>query len=133
MLTMKTNSLFTLLFVFVMLAGCAGSKKAAVHPLAGMWDYAVDTPEGVYEGTINVIEAEGTLMGSLTNSALSGQMDLNGINFLEDQLSFSFDSGTYGIIDVKVDVDGNTFKGLLTIDGIGEMPITGTKKMSDDM
>ena len=128
---MKKHTLTLLAVTLFMFAGCASSKKAAEHPLSGMWDYSVDTPEGVYEGTINVAENEGELMGFITSEALSGQMDLSNINFMDNTLSFSFDSGQYGMINLKVTVDGDAFNGFLAISGIGEMPVTGSKKVGD--
>ena len=128
---MRPNAFFTLLLSVLLLAGCASTKKAAEHPLSGMWDYAVDTPEGVYNGVISITEAEGSLVGSITSDALSGTMDLTDLAFADNTLSFKFDSGQYGVLDLNVTVDGNSFNGSISVPGIGEMPVTGSKKMGD--
>ena len=120
-----------MLLSLCIIAGCASTKKAAEHPLSGMWDYAVDTPEGVYNGVISITESEGSLMGSITSDALSGSMELNDIEFMDNALSFKFDSGTYGMLDLNVTVDGDSFNGALSVPGIGEMPISGTRKVAD--
>ena len=128
---MKTTTLFTILFSLLFIAGCASTKQAAEHPLAGMWEYEVDTPEGVYTGVISIAETEGSLLGSITNDALSGTMDLTNLAFNDDKLSFKFDSGQYGILDLNVTVDGSAFTGAITVPGIGDMPVNGSKKMGD--
>ena len=131
---MKTQALFTLLVAVLLMAGCASSKQAAEpHPLAGMWDYTVDTPEGVYNGVITVSETEGELSGTITSDALTGQMALTDLMFENDVLSFKFDSGQFGVIDLRVTVDGMAFDGYLDIQGIGQMPVTGSKKSGGDM
>jgi len=128
---MRPNTFFTLLLSVLLFAGCASTKKAAEHPLSGMWDYAVDTPEGVYNGVISITEAEGSLVGSITSDALSGTMDLTDLAFADNKLSFKFDSGQYGVLDLNVTVDGNSFNGAISVPGIGEMPVSGSKKMGD--
>ena len=75
-------------------AGCASSKKAAApHPLSGMWDYSVDTPDGTYNGVVNIVETDGVLTGTITNDVLSGSMELTGLMFENNQVTFQFDSG----------------------------------------
>ncbi|MBX2820699.1 MAG: hypothetical protein KTR29_13490 [Rhodothermaceae bacterium] len=128
---MRPNTVFTLLLSVLLLAGCASTKKAAEHPLSGMWDYAVDTPEGVYNGVISITEAEGSLVGSITSDALSGTMDLTDLAFADNKLSFKFDSGQYGVLDLNVTVDGNSFNGAISVPGVGEMPVSGSRKMGD--
>ena len=70
-------------------------------------------------------------VGSITSDALSGTMDLTDLAFADNKLSFKFDSGQYGVLDLNVTVDGNSFNGAISVPGIGEMPVTGSKKMGD--
>ena len=128
---MRPNTFFTLLLSVLLFAGCASTKKAAEHPLSGMWDYAVDTPEGVYNGVISIAEANGSLLGTITSDALSGSMDLTDLVFADDKLSFKFDSGQYGVLDLNVTVEGDSFEGAISIPGIGDMPVSGSRKMGD--
>ena len=128
---MRTITLYSILLSVLLVAGCASTKKAAEHPLSGMWEYAVDTPEGVYNGVITIAEANGALMGSITSDALSGAMDLSNLVFAENKLSFKFDSGQYGVLDLNVTVDGDSFAGAISMPGVGDMPVTGSKKMAD--
>lgn len=114
-------------------AGCAGSKKAAApHPLAGMWDYSVDTPEGTYTGVVTITEAEDGLIGSITNDALAGSMDISDLAFADDKLTFVFDSGQFGMISFSVDVAKDMFDGTINVPDFGDMPVSGKRKMMDE-
>lgn len=112
-------------------AGCASTKKAAPHPLAGMWDYSVDTPDGTYSGVVSIVEVEGSLVGNITSDALPGKMDLTGLTFEDNHVSFKFDSGEYGVLQFEADVMDDKLNGNIMIDGFGEMPVTGQKKMAE--
>ena len=125
---LNTTTLF--LLAFGLLAGCASSKKAAEpHPLAGMWDYSVDTPDGVFNGVVTISEADGGLIGSISNDALAGTMDISDLMFENDKLTFAFDSGQFGVISFNVDVKDNMFDGTIEAAQFGEMPVSGKKKM----
>lgn len=131
---MRLQSLLTLFLSVLVIAGCASTKKAAEHPLAGMWEYSVDTPEGVYEGLITLAEMDGNLMGTLTSDALDGTVELNNIMFDENnKLAFKFDGGQFGMLDLNVTVNGDTFDGAITVPGVGDLPVNGSKKMAADM
>ncbi len=112
-------------------AGCASTKKAAPHPLAGMWDYSVDTPDGTYSGVVSITEVEGSLVGNITSDALPGKMDLTGLMFEDNHVSFKFDSGEYGLLQFEADIMDDKLNGNIIVDGFGEMPVTGQKKMAD--
>ena len=112
-------------------AGCASTKKAAQHPLVGMWDYSVDTPDGTYNGVVTIMEAEGVLSGVLTNDALPGEMELSGLMFEDNKVTFKFDSGEVGILTFNANVMEDKMEGSINIDGFGEMPVKGQKKMAD--
>ena len=123
------NISFICLMAVVFAAGCASSKKMAEpHPLAGMWDFSVDTPQGVYNGVVSIMEGEDGLMGTMTNEALSGTIDLSGITFENNQVSFKFDTGEYGMATFSADVMDNKINGAISLDGVGEMPVSGQKK-----
>ena len=112
-------------------AGCASTKKAAPHPLAGMWDYTVDTPQGVYSGVVSIAEVDGVLTGTITNDGLSGAIDLTDLMFEDNKVSFKFDSGEFGILTFAADIMENKLNGNINVEGFGEMPVTGQKKMAD--
>lgn len=112
------------------MAGCASSKKAAApHPLVGNWTYSVDTPQGVYTGMVKITETDGNLTGTITNDAVPGEMELAGLMFENNKVTFKFDSGDFGMIGFDADVANNQFTGNMIVEGFGEMPVTGKKKM----
>ena len=123
------NASLVLVLAAGLFAGCASTKKAAQHPLAGMWDYTVETPDGAYEGVVTIAEVEGNLVGSISNDALPGKMDLTGLMFEDNQVMFSFDSGEYGVLSFTADVMEDKLNGNIMIDGFGEMPVSGQKQM----
>lgn len=112
-------------------AGCASTKKAAPHPLAGLWNYSVDTPQGVYTGVVSIAEVDGVLSGTISNDALPGEMELTGLMFEDNKVSFKFDSGEFGVLTFAADVMDNKLNGSINVDGFGEMPVTGEKQMAD--
>ena len=96
-----------------------------------MWDYSVDTPDGTYNGVVTIMEAEGVLSGVLTNDALPGEMELSGLMFEDNKVTFKFDSGEFGILTFNANVMEDKMEGSINIDGFGEMPVKGQKKMAD--
>lgn len=120
-----------LVFALVATAGCAGSKEAmkAPNPLVGDWTFQIDSPQGPYAGTIALTENEGgSLDGVLTGDTLPGGVEMTNLVFVDNKLTFKFDSGEYGVIDTQVLVTGNAFAGTINVGGVGEMPIRGAKK-----
>ena len=128
---MKTyKALIYILFVLT-LTSCSGSKKAMQHPLSGIWDYQIETPEGFYAGILSVNEIDGALQGIIQGDGLESEVDLSNLEFAENTLTFSFDSGSFGVIDLKVNVEGDSFGGFITVAGLGDMPISGSRQMGE--
>ena len=153
---MKSFVLPLLVAVFV-LAGCAGSKKATMdaaegamstaeeavemantvanssHPLVGAWDYTLDTPQGVFNGILSIMETGDGLSGTI---AQADQPDLKApveelmFDKENSRASFTFDSGEYGIMKVKLKLDGDALDGQMTVTSYGvDVPMTA-KRMS---
>ncbi len=123
------------LFLMVLfLAGCAGSKKAtAPHPLAGAWEYSLDTPQGVYTGIMKFEETDGVLSGTITSDDQPDQaaplMDL-AFNAEMSEVSFKFDGGEYGNMRVQSMLDGDALKGTMNVGAYNvDVPLTASKKM----
>ncbi len=127
------NASLVLFLAAGLVAGCASSKKATQHPLVGMWDYTVETPDGTYNGVVSIAEAEGALLGTITNDALPGKMELTGLMFEDSKVTFNFDSGEFGVLEFNADITDNLIKGNINVPGFGEMPVVGSKKTPDDM
>lgn len=124
------NLTFTLMLFAGLLAGCAGSKKmAAPHPLSGMWDYAVDTPDGIYRGVVVIAETEDGLSGTIAGDGLSGDIALDGLTYEDNQVNFSFDGGNqFGTLVFQANVLDDQMDGTISVEGIGDLPVTGEKK-----
>ena len=126
-----TLSVFVAFFLVCgLVAGCASSKKAAgPHPLAGMWDYSIQTQDGAYTGVVTIAEVDGGLTGSITNDALDGSVDISDLVFSDDKLTFSFDGGDYGMVKFNVEVNDDMFDGTIDVAEYGQMPVSGKRKM----
>ncbi len=121
-----------LLVAVTLLAGCAGSREAAraPHPLAGAWDYSIDTPQGVFTGTVTFTEVDEVLTGAIVSSEQpDASAPLDDLAFDGSTLKFKFDSGQYGILAVTATVEGDAFDGLMNVASFGvDVPISGMRK-----
>ena len=124
-------SAFLFLSVFL-LWGCSGSKEAVVHPAVGDWAWTLDTPQGVFNGSLNFIEEEGVLNGTITND-MTGTTALDKVAFNEENnLSFEFDSGQYGIMAVNLLLEGDALDGNLDmLDMAASMPFSATRQEAE--
>ena len=124
-----------LLLVFCLMAGCAGTKKAAKapHPLSGNWAYSLDTPQGTFTGVMTFAEAESMLSGTITGDEQPGQTaQLEDITFDGDmsEVKFKFDGGEYGTMTVSSVLDGDKLDGLLNVGAYGvDVALTASRKM----
>ncbi len=131
---MTTSTRFPLLLLVAatLLAGCAGSREAAraPHPLAGAWAYSIDTPQGVFTGTLTFAEVEEALTGAIASSEQPDESaPLEDLSFDGSTLTFKFDSGQYGILSVTATVEGDAFDGLMNVGAFGvDVPIKGNRK-----
>ena len=127
--------------------GCSGSKEAAtdamdmagdaaemagdmaettavkaMHPAVGAWDYSIDTPQGVFTGILTVMESGEGLMGHIAQTEQPDQTaPVDALMFDGDSsnMTFSFDSGEYGIMKVKLQLDGDAMNGVMTVTSYG--------------
>ena len=129
---MRSVSLWSLAAVVLILSGCSGSGQMP-HPLAGNWDYVVETPDGNYEGTFTFTDGEEGLTGSIIGDGFSEALPLAGITFEESMLECEFSTPDFGRMQVSVQVDGDSFSGNLNVVSYGmEAPLTGMRVTSDD-
>ena len=106
------------------IAGCAGSKEAAKapHPLAGAWDWSVDTPNGVVHGVLTFTEVEDMLAGTIGSEQAPGEVaPLEELLFDSEmsKVTFSYDSGEYGIMIVTLTLDGDALNGMMNVTQFG--------------
>ncbi len=114
----------SLFLAALFIAGCAGSKEAAKapHPLAGAWGWSVDTPDGVVHGVLTFTEVEDMLAGTIgSEQAPSEFAPLEELMFDREmsKVTFSYDSGEYGIMNVTLTLDGDALNGMMNVTQFG--------------
>lgn len=129
----KTLASVVLLFAVTVLAGCAGSREAAApHPLTGAWDYSIDTPQGTFTGVIVFTEADDMLSGTIAGSQAPDQaIALEELMFDEatSAVSFSYDSGQYGVMDVNLTLADDALNGTMNVTQYNaEVPMQATRQ-----
>ncbi len=131
----NTCTLFAL-FSVLLLGGCAsiGGLSSEDSPVAGNWDYSVDSPQGVYTGTLMIVQGDSGLEVSL---AEEGQEDnpeaairAVSVEFDEETqtLSFSFDNPEYGTMNVSLVLGEEGLSGVLHAVQFGvDLPLMATR------
>ena len=127
----------SLLLAALLIAGCAGSKEAAKapHPLAGAWDWSVDTPQGVFTGVLTFTEVEDMLGGMIAGAQAPDETaPLEELLFDSEmsKVTFTYDSGEFGIMNVTLTLDGDALNGIMNVTQFGaEVPMTASRKMKE--
>ena len=131
---MKSSTFAVLILSALLLAGCASSKKAAeaVHPLAGAWEYIIDSPQGVYTGVLSFTAAGDMLSGAIAASEQPDQAaPLEELTYDAETHTarFKFDSGQYGVMIVNMTLAGDALEGTMNVMEYGvDVPIKATRK-----
>lgn len=134
--SLRATRSFALLLLFgtLLVSGCASMQKAAPVPaVVGMWEYVVpNTPQGDAVGTLVITQNEaGMLEGEMSSEMLLQTVPLKNLVVDGDMMSFgaSFDAGGQ-MIDTKATLtrDGDSMKGSIELPGIGDFPMTATRK-----
>ena len=108
-------------------AGCTGSRETAMeaaepakasHPLAGIWDFSIDTPQGVFDGTITFVEVNDLLSGTLSPSQRpdrNAPLDELMFDSEASKVTFKLESSQYGMMLINLTLDGNAMNGMMNI------------------
>jgi imidazolonepropionase-like amidohydrolase len=104
-----------------------GEVTGSMAAVVGTWEYTIESPQGELSGTIMLEESGSGLDGTISSPTGQGDEDLQSISFDGASLSFSFDGGDVGDVDVSVTVDGSDFEGSVSTGQFGSFPITGTR------
>ena len=135
---LKPRYVFLTLLAALLLAGCAGSKEAAKapHPLAGAWDWSVDTPQGVFTGVLTFTEADDMLAGMIGADQTPDQTaPLEELMFdseMSKVTSTYNSSGEFGIMNVTLTLDGDALNGIMNVTQFGvDVPMTCSRKMME--
>ncbi len=128
----------SLLLAALLIAGCSGSKEAAKapHPLAGAWDWSVDTPQGVFTGVLTFTEVEDMLAGMIAGAEEPDETaPLEELMFDSEmsKVTFNYNSGDeFGIMNVTLTLDGDALNGIMNVIQFGvDVPMTGSRKMME--
>ena len=129
---------FLTLLAALLLAGCAGSKEVAKapHPLAGAWDWSVDTPQGVFTGVLTFTEVDDMLAGTIGAAQTPDETaPLEELMFDSEmsKVTFNYNSGDeFGIMNVTLTLDGDALNGIMNVIQFGvDVPMTCSRKMME--
>lgn len=118
------NRILIVVVVFLCFSGITlySGQDNPYEALIGAWD--VETEDGQYTFVFEFSVEDGTLKGLFTGS--SGETDMDGLKFEENELTFSVDlSGM--VIDFSATIEGDKLEGMLSLE-YGEANIIGTKR-----
>lgn len=104
----------------------SGGEEGSANP-AGTWNYTVSTPQGEYNGTIEITGDPGDLEGTISTEFSPEDSELEGLKLNGSTLTFDFDSGQAGRVSATVTIQGNEMEGTLEVENFGNAPITATR------
>ncbi len=125
-------SLFILFTVFI-LGGCTSTGELFVQksPVTGTWDYRINSPDGIFTGTLSIRDSdEGLLVElSVTDQEETSQGESVEFNQDDQSLSFSFDTSEYGRMHVSMTLgEDDELKGTLhVVEFQLDVPMTATR------
>lgn len=124
--------LVVMLLVGGLAAGCASTSKMAAPSPVGEWEYVIpNTPQGDAHGTIMVASDGDAYSGTFYVDILDQTVPLEDVMFTDSTFSFkaTLDAGGQIIgTATRMTLNGNTMKGAMDVEGLGEMEITATRK-----
>ena len=92
----------------------------------GKWNVGVKIPQGEMEGVLAISGSPGSFTGGIEFKMFPGVTELSDISLDGDELSFSWDAGTYGVIKAVTTLDENILTGTMIAQG-AEMPLNGER------
>ena len=125
-----------LLAMALMATSCRTAQEALSPnaPILGAWDYVVSgTPEGDVGGTINILESDAGLNGTMTMALVSGSVTMKDLAFDGTTLTFAATFDLDGqILDTKTtaQIEGETITGNIDVPGFGTFPVKGSRKVT---
>jgi hypothetical protein len=130
---MRTKPLILLLILATLLvvAGCAGSKKTAVSPYAGLWSFTVDAGGDIYTGTLTISDEGGAPVGSIYSERDRATIPLENVLFDAPALGFQLRHPMYGRLTAQTTIEGDLLRGSISVPGEGSFQIRGQRKPAD--
>ncbi len=104
--------------------------KGAMGLVKGKWSYEVETPMGTFDGTVVITGDEDLAIKIYSSEEPDDPLEGREISFTDSILSYvmDVDMGSASIpATTEVTIDGDSFSGTVTMEGMGSMPISGSK------
>ncbi|MXX97687.1 MAG: hypothetical protein F4065_05010 [Rhodothermaceae bacterium] len=132
---MKYRYTLFIFFLVLVLGACASTGELSTEesPVAGDWTYSIDSPQGIYTGTLMIVQGD-SLEVSL---AEEGQEDnpeeiisAYSVEFDEETqtLSFSFDNPEFGTMHVSLVLGEEGLSGGIHVVQFGvDLPLMATR------
>lgn len=121
------RSISVLILLLALLAGCAGTKKAALSPAAGTWSFRLDAGSEVRTGSFTVVDTKGELTGSLFDEYNQATLPLSGVAFVAPALTFEVEHPDYGTLKAELTLEADAYQGRLSVPYEGSFPIRGQR------
>lgn len=104
----------------------AGTVDASFSPV-GEWSYTAESPQGTISGVITLSGSAGDFSGTISSDTRPGAATLDNVEYEDGTLSFSFDSGDFGILKATINFDGEDIDGSFEVPGFGNIPVSGSR------
>ena len=105
------------------LASCASTKKL-VDSYTGKWKYELETPQGNFNGAMEIKHDGDVFHGSLNSDM--GSVDLSDLVIEDGKLTANFEM-MGNVIDVSGNFNGDIFDGNMSTSGF-DMPFKATRE-----
>ena len=124
---MKHKGIFNLQLLifsisFLVFLSCASSKKL-VSSYTGKWGYSIDTPQGKYDGNMEINKDGKAYIGKLNSDM--GSVDLKDLMIKDGKLTANFDM-MGNTINISGNFNGNVFDGHVDAGGY-QIPFKATR------
>jgi urease alpha subunit len=96
----------------------------------GSWSYSTNTPDGTSTGKIILKKDGSAYSGEILDDQTGYKFDLDNVTVDGSNVSFNFnysDGANQFPLRISLDLDGNTFSGLVDGGSIGKFPIEGKR------
>ena len=116
---MQSRKGFLVLFIAILTGACASSGKIMSternSSVTGIWNYGIDSPEGLFTGTLIVAAGDTGLNISVLGEGEESPVQAEDVEFdVETQtLSFSFEDPDYGMLEVSLVLGEEGMDGVL--------------------
>ena len=130
----RTRLLTLCLAVLPLVALSCSSARTAPPAVVGVWEYGVDTPDGLYTGTLTITGTSVEDLAGTMVSATEGNRSypMENVAFAESTLSFTVPHPEFGDLAGEAMLgEDDMLKGTLNVPGQGDFSMTAERGSSD--